>query len=365
MRVALHVGQLFQPVPGGIGRYTASLAAHLPAAGVDVLPFAAARPSAAVAVSSDPRYVDLGRPRGRWRYEAWHRLGHPVLRLGADLVHAPSLAVPPAGRIPLVVTVHDLAFRSHPATFTRRGLRFHERGLELARRRAGAVVVPSAYVAGELAKAGFDAARTFVAPHGLAPVPEPPAHEVASRVRRLGVVGPFVLFAGTLEPRKGVDVLLDAFRVLRRRHPDLLLVLAGPTGWGEVGGLDGAGVLAPGRLGDDDLDALYRSALALAYPSWGEGFGLPVLEAMGRGCPVVTTSVTSLPEVAGDAGVLVEPGDAEALAGALDLLVADPAERERRSRLGRGRARRFTWEASVDVHLAAYRSARGPAGAGS
>ena len=325
MKVALHTGQLRQPVPGGIGRYVEGLVVHLPDADVDVEPFAGAR----------------------WRYETWHRLRQPAVRTGADVVHAPSLAVPPPGRRPLVVTVHDLAFLSHPEFFPRRGRAFHQQGLALARAEAAAVVVPSCSTGGELAAHGFPAERIHVVPHGI----DPPA---GAAVVATPVDGAYVLAVGTIEPRKGLDVLLAAFGAL---GPGVRLVVAGPRGWGQVPGLDRPGVVALGRVDEATLDALYRGAVALAVPSRTEGFGLPALEAMARGCPVVASDAGALPEVVGDAGVLVPAGDPDALAGALAGLLADDGRRQAMGDAGRRRAARFTWAACVDGHVAAYRAA--------
>jgi glycosyltransferase involved in cell wall biosynthesis len=373
MRVALHAGQLDQPVPGGIGRYVEGLLRHLPEAGVAVERFSA----------------------GRWRYEAWHRFRRPVVRVPGDIVHAPSLAVPPPGRRPLVVTVHDLAFRTHPECFPPRGRAFHERGLALARAEAAAVVVPSEATAAELREAGFEAGRIHVAHHGidmgtLTPPdqtgPDFPATSMNPLQQMhphwqpaqgsLGAAaapagghgtpvlglepGSYLLFVGTVEPRKGVDVLLAAHAALRQQgHPDLRLVVAGPPGWGETPALDGPGVVAPGRIDEVTLDALYQGAVALAVPSRSEGFGLPALEAMARGCPVVASKAGALPEVVGDAGVLVAPGDADALAGALDRLLGDDSLAASLAAAGRRRADTFTWSACTAAHLAAYHAALG------
>jgi glycosyltransferase involved in cell wall biosynthesis len=383
VKVAIHAGQLDQPVPGGIGRYVEGLLRHLPGIGVEVERFSA----------------------GRWRYEAWHRFRRPMVRIPGDLVHAPSLAVPPPGRRPLVVTVHDLAFRTHPECFPARGRAFHERGLALARAEAAAVVVPSAATAAELRDAGFEAARIHVAHHGIelpprdAPATPGPGFPAASMnpMQQMhphwqpaegptggaagtgggagltagtgGDQGPsvlglepgsYLLFVGTVEPRKGIDVLLAAHGALRRHgHPDLRLVVAGPPGWGATPPLDGPGIVAPGRVDEHTLDALYRGAAALVVPSRSEGFGLPALEAMARGRPVVASDAGALPEVVGDAGVLVPPGDPDALAGALDRLLGDEKEADSLGTAGRQRAATFTWSACTAAHLAAYHAALG------
>jgi glycosyltransferase involved in cell wall biosynthesis len=371
LRVALQAGQLDQAVPGGIGRYVEGLLRHLPEAGVAVERFSA----------------------GRWRYEAWHRFRRPVVRVPGDLVHAPSLAVPPPGRRPLVVTVHDLAFRTHPECFPPRGRAFHERGLSLARDEAAAVIVPSEATAAELRDAGFEAGRVHVAHHGidlgpLHPLQQPGPDFPAASLNPLQQMHPhwqpaegsmgaatpgaggtpvlglelrsYVLFVGTVEPRKGIDVLLAAHSVLRREgHPDLRLVIAGPPGWGETPTLDGPGVVAPGRIDEPTLDALYRGAAALAVPSRSEGFGLPALEAMARGCPVVASDAGALPEVVGEAGLLVPPGGADELAAALDRVLTDDSLAASLGAAGYKRAATFTWSACTVAHLAAYRAALG------
>jgi glycosyltransferase involved in cell wall biosynthesis len=178
---------------------------------------------------------------------------------------------------------------------------------------------------------------------------------VTARLRRLGVEEPFLLAVGTVEPRKGLDVLADACSALT----GVRLVLAGPGGWGEVPGLDRPGVSRPGEVDDADLDALYRGAAALVMASRTEGFGLPALEAMARGCPVVVSDAGSLPEVVGDAGVVVPAGDPGTLAGVLGEVLGNADLRQRLSAAGRHRAAGFTWAACVEGHLGAYRSALG------
>jgi len=340
VKVALHAGQLLQPVPGGIGRYVRSLLAALPDAGVTPVPFAA---------GSLPGAVDLGWPRGPLRYEAWHRLRRPVVRVEGDVVHAPSLAVPPVQGRPLVVTVHDLVFLRQPEHLTARGVSFHRRGLELARRDAAVIVVPTEFGKADLAREGVDPDRIHVAPHGVAPATPsdlPPP-----------VDGPYVLFVSTLEPRKGVDDLLDAHAALRARHPDLQLVLAGPAGWGPPPDTDRPGVVVVGNLDEPALDSAYRHGLALVVPERYAGFGLPIIEGMARGCPVITSDAACLPEVGGGATVVVPTGDVGALADALDELVASEARRRELTTAGLARSAEFTWARSAALHRAAYEAA--------
>jgi glycosyltransferase involved in cell wall biosynthesis len=340
MKVALHTGQLRQSVPGGIGRYIEGLLAHLPAAGVELRRF----------------------DGNALAYEVWHRLRFPAIRAarGVDVIHAPSLALPPSGRRPLVVTVHDLAFLTHPGCFTPRGVAFHRRALRIARREAAAVVVPSRFTGDELIDAGFQPSRIHVAHHGVdAPATPPPADALATLSPGLGAGAQFLLFVGTIEPRKGVDVLLAAHRHLRADWPDLRLVVAGPAGWGETPDLDGKGVIAPGRVAQPVLDALYAHTAALVVPSRTEGFGLPALEAMARGCPVVCSDRGALPEVVATGGLVV-PGadrDAEVLAAAIGSVLADDTRRADLANAGRARAAAFTWAASATAHRRAYASA--------
>ena len=356
MRTALHVGQLRQAVPGGIGRYAAMLARHLPSAGVDLLTFAAGPIEGAA--SSLPAFTDLGRPHDGSRYELWHRLRAPRLPFSADVVHAPSLAVPPAGAAALVVTVHDLAFRDHPSAFTRRGVAFHTRGLELATREAEVVITASAFVARQLAAHGVSEARLRVIPHGVTLRPALEDDEAQRRLEALGLRQPFVLQVGTVEPRKGIDNLVAAMRRARRERPDLTLVLAGPIGWGTVSGLDDAGVVVLGHVDDPTLEALYRGAAETTVASRSEGFGLPALEAMAHGTALIASDATSLPEVVGDAGLLVPPDHPAAWSSAILEVVRDDPTRAELSRRGRARAATFSWEASAAAHREAYEAAR-------
>jgi len=349
VKAAVHVGQLLQPVPGGIGRYVRHLVQALPGAGVEVHSFASGSAPDGLAP-----YTDLGPPSGPVRYEAWHRFRRPLVRVPGDVVHATSLAVPPSGRRPLVVTVHDLVFLRQPEHLTPRGISFHKRGLAIARREAAAVVVPSEFGRADLLAEGFSEDRIHVAPHGVEVVDHGDPTPVLSA---LGARPPFLLFVGTIEPRKGVGDVLDAHAAIRAVHPDLGLVLAGPPGWGEPPDVDRPGVVTTGAIGDRELDSLYRSAVALALPERYAGFGLPLVEAMARGCPVVTTDAASLPEVVADAGDVVPVGDVDALARSLCRLVEDEAHRSVRSAAALVRSRDFTWSASADRHRAAYEAA--------
>ena len=392
MRVALNLEQLFQRPPGGIGRYVGELAKVLPTLGasgddadraddeVVVLPFVARHKAAEVAAVMADAGVDHPavslRYRRRLLYELWNRwnvtdplafVASGVKRQvhGADVLHAPSLAVPPRNRVPLVVTVHDAAPLLFPDTFTKRGLRFHELGFIAATKRADAIISPTAAAADEVAS------HTGIARERITPIHHGVDHTRASdeqvdAVRREHGIGdrPYVCWVGTLEPRKDVGVLVDAFaRLVERDDVPHRLALVGPSGWldGEADAArraEGLGdrVVFTGPVAPDRLRALYRGADVFALPSRHEGFGLPVLEAAAQGTPVVASDIPVLREVAGDGATFAPVGDADAWSTAIGALLRDDAARAALGAAGAARAAGFTWEASGRAHLEVYRS---------
>jgi glycosyltransferase involved in cell wall biosynthesis len=292
---------------------------------------------------------------------------HRELR-NIDLVHAPSLAIPPRSGVPLIVTVHDAAALRFPETYPRRGRWFHQRGSEAAARRADIVIAPTRAAAEEVTE------HTRIALERIRVVP----HGVSQRVVGAGVVSatratlgvgsnPYVLWVGTFEPRKNLPVLVEAFRdVVASRDLPHRLVLVGPEGWLDAGDAVrdaahdlGDRILLTGPIRTDRLVALYRGADILAFPSLHEGFGLPILEAMSQSTAVVCSDIPVMREVAGDAALYVPAHDPEAWGDALVSLLRDDEVRAALARKGRARSEEFTWERCAELTRAVYREVLG------
>ena len=368
LRVGMVVEQMWQSVPGGSGRYIVELASRLAAEGVNPVGVAArhgGRAPSAEQVGLTIPVLTSFLPR-RALYAAWDRLTWPsVDRMlgvgspgGARVVHATTWAIPPTS-LPLVVTVHDVAFLREASHFTAHGAAYFRRALATTRCCADAVVVPSRATAEDCIEAGIEEDIITVIPHGLTHTPVTGEQVDAFRSRN-GLTRPYILWVGTREPRKNLPTLLQAYRALAPTS-ELDLVLVGPAGWGEdptEADLPSTRVHVLGRLDDTDLACAYAGARVFTFPSIWEGFGLPVLEAMAHGTPVVTSADTCMAEITGDdAGLLVPATSASALAAALEA-AAGP-EHERLAAAGLRRARDFTWEASAAAHARLYESLAG------
>ena len=285
-----------------------------------------------------------------WLYETWLRMGWPRVEraVGAvDVAHATTI-IPCAAKAPLVVTLHDLAFLHEPEHFTAHGVRVFRRSLDVIRERAALVLCSSAATMADAAATGIPVERLRHVPLGVSVLPV--GEGEVERVRRVfGLPTDFALFVGTVEPRKNLRRLALALASMPTRVP---LVVAGAAGWGDVDIPANADVQFLGFVADADLRALYAAASVSCYPSLREGFGLPVLEAMAYGTPVVTSRGTSTEEVAGGAAVLVDPLDtadiARGIAEALD-------RRDQLVVVGRARAATATWRRTADLTVQAYR----------
>jgi glycosyltransferase involved in cell wall biosynthesis len=374
VRVALHIDQLWFRAPGGIGTYVSSLSDELVAGGGDaeIVPFSASwrrrrNPPDGRSWKRDYRTPRVNLPI-QALYPSWAYLRRPRLpaRFGhLDVIHAPNpAAIPPTrpGQA-LVVTVHDLAFERFPELFPPRWLRFYRRGLTIATNEADLILTPSTFTAGELEAHGVERTRVRVTP--LAPARAiPSALDGLHEARRLEPDGPFVLAVGTLEPRKNLPLLVRAFhRAVTETGLPHSLVLAGPVGWHQeafVSQIDtdpSGRVHRIGPVGALELDGLYRDAAAVAYVSVSEGFGLPVLEALAHGVPTLASNTSSIPEVAGDAALLLDPEDEDAIASGIIRILTDEPLRADLAAKGRARAATFSWEATALATLAAYREA--------
>lgn len=295
-------------------------------------------------------------------YEAWRRLRWPPVQRATgpvDVVHATGYAVPPRSA-PLVVTFHDLAFLHDPSQFTRRGASFLRACVDAALARADVVLCSSDATRRDCVAAGFEPERLRVVPLGVGGDDVSDAEVAAARARH-GLGGRYVVWVGTAEPRKNVARLLDAFSALGR--DDLRLALVGPPGWGEdlTARVEALGdrVVVCGFVPASERDALVAGADVLCYPSLREGFGLPVLEAMRVGTPVVTSLGTSTEEVAAGAGELVDPTDTDAIAAALGRVLDDPDHAAALAAAGRARAAEHTWERTARLTVEAYREVVG------
>ena len=346
MRVAIPLEQCWHDVPGGTARTTIDLAAALDARpDVEVVGVAARHggpPAPAWRPTVPVRHLPLPRPL---LYEAWHALRRPRIERATgpvDVCHAVGGAVP-GTRAPLVVTVHDLAFLHFPEMFTRQGRRFFHRALALTKDGAAQVQVPSLATLDDCVDAGIERSRLRLVPWGCT-VTDPTDAEVEQARTRFSLPERYVVCVGTLEPRKNLLGLLEAWRRLDR--PEIGLVLVGPSGWGESADQSTfpANVTMTGFVDESTRDALYRGAAASCYPSLFEGFGLPVLESMALGCPVVTSLGTATAELAADgAGLAVDPRDPDAIAGALASVLDDADLRAGLVDAGHRRARAHTW----------------------
>ncbi|WP_242903240.1 glycosyltransferase family 4 protein [Actinomadura terrae] len=353
---------------GGLGRYVDGLLTALHAQGADL--------AVACQRADQERYERLvpgtrivSGPPGlahRATRLAWEQTGlpHVAASVGADVLHLPTYTMPVSASLPTVVTIHDVTLFAEPEKHDPVRTTYIKSATRTAARRATRLIAPSRATRDELVRLlGADPAHIDVAYHGVdhevfhRPT-EPETKQVSDR---LGLHGrPYIAYLGALEPRKNVPNLIRGWARACAGLPDPpALVLAGGGGWDDA--VDAAiaavppqlRVLRPGYLSWSSLPGFFGGALLVALPSLGEGFGLPVLEAMSCGAPVLTTRRGPLPEVGGEAVAYTTP-DPDGIASALAKLIADPGRRASLAEAAHARSHEFSWAESARAHIASY-----------
>jgi glycosyltransferase involved in cell wall biosynthesis len=358
---------------GALVRYVDGLIVALHAAGAD-LAIACQRPDEERYATLAPGARVVAGPADlthRAARQAWEQFGLPYVgaQVNADVLHSPYYTVPLSPGLPTVVTIHDVTYFSEPDLHDPVKATYIMSATRMAARRATRLIAPSRFTRDELLRLlHVNASRVDVAYHGV-------DHQVFHRPRedeqtrlsdRLSLHGqPYLAFLGTVEPRKNVPSLIRGWVAAVAGLPDPpALVLAG------AGGRDddidaaladvpaGLRVIRPGYLSRPSLPGFFGGATVVALPSVREGFGLPVLEAMACGAPVLTTRLASLPEVGGDAVAYTEP-DPASIGQALRELIGDPVRRRKLGDAAHVRSYEFSWAASAEAHMAAFERAVG------
>jgi glycosyltransferase involved in cell wall biosynthesis len=362
----------------GVGHYTLelarALAASQPQDGIEIvspLKFEFTWPEAASASDSDglPPNLSLVHWRANLLTRRWWTIGLPryVARHPFDVFHGTNFEAPLRPCCPSVVTIHDLSMLLWPQTHNKRLARRQQRRLPLMARMANMIITPTESVREELREyLNIPREKIVAVPEAARSVFRPAAPTEAAAVRkRLGVNDEFLLFVGTIEPRKNLLTLLRAFeKIAPSLKPTLQLVLVGRRGWlvdDLFREIDKSAVRdhikLTDYLSDEDLRALYSSCRVFIYPSLYEGFGLPPLEAMACGAPVIASRIASISEVCGDAARLVEPTSIDSLAQAIVEVVNDNSTRERLAQAGALRASEFSWQRTARLTREVYEEA--------
>lgn len=367
MRIGYDIGSVTR-FPTGVGNYTYQLALHLHrlAPGLDMAGFAAGRQSPCLRELAGKMSVRRIPLPARVVYRTWQCFGRPRpdrLLGGVDVYHATNYVLPPLQSARSVLTVYDLSFLVRPDLCSPRIVGYFSRNIARFVSRADAVLTCSNATKRDLAELldtppGKITVAPGAVPADLSPVPTAEAKPLLAS--HYGVTGPFILFTGTLEPRKNVAGLVRAFSRLADGIPHRL-VLAGGLGWKPGNTLDAIAdsgvrdrIVRTGFVPEAHVPAFYSAADVFVFPSHYEGFGLPVLEAMRCGCPVIAADTSSLPEVVGDAGILTPPGDDEALATAIQEVLQDEPLRADLIARGQKRAGAFRWEDAARSVLELY-----------
>jgi glycosyltransferase involved in cell wall biosynthesis len=359
----------------GVGRYTRDLASSLLALEPHEIDWVYYRPrndeaTVTQRIPAEHRdrvtMVAIPLPE-RWLNVVWHRLRLPVgierFTGPLSLVHGTDFLVPPS-RAPSIATIHDLSFEVVPQFSHPKLSAYLRRAVPVSIRRARHVIAVSCATRDAiLDHYDVSPAKVSVIHHGQSHFPLGDSDRQVLQVRaQFGIRGPYFLTVGTIEPRKNHLTLLTAFRTLLEQHPDCTLVIAGRPGWladDIVEAIEDAArersVLHLQGVSDDALGGLYAGCEAMVYPSWYEGFGLPVIEAMAAGAPVITSDTPALVEVGGDATLTAPAGDSDAFARLMAQVLNDRSLRMGLVERGRRRSAAFDWATSARLHLDLYR----------
>ena len=355
IKVAYLIEQCWHRVPGGTAVVAVNLAEEMcRLEGIDLIGIAANHnKNPKKPIPESMKIVKSKLPR-QILYEMWNMLNIPKaenLIKSVDLVHASGGAIPPTD-LPLVATIHDLSWREQNDWFPPRGRRFAETWLDKARE-AERIICPSKTTFNDLVKAGFDEQRIRIVPLGVK-TRNVDKQQVKDLLEENSINTPFVIWVGTVEPRKNIPILLEAMQQI----PEIPLVLIGPKGWES----DLEPLIAPiadrvkiiGEVDEATKHTWYKAASVFCFPSLMEGFGLPVAEAMSHGTPVVTSSTTATAEVAGDSTLLIDPKSADAIAESIMEILYKPELAQQLSEKGLERAKKMTWEdtalATADIY---------------
>ena len=355
IKVAYLIEQCWHRVPGGTAVTAVNLAEEMSRLeGIDLVGIAANhKKNPKKPIPESMTIVNSKLPR-QILYEMWNRFEIPKaenLVKSVDLVHASGGAVPSTD-LPLVATIHDLSWREQNDWFPSRGKRFAEAWLDKARK-AERIICPSITTFKDLVKAGFDEQIIRIVPLGVK-TRKVGQDQVECLLEENSIKTPFILWVGTIEPRKNIPTLVQAMQQI----PEIPLVLVGPKGWES----DLQSVIDPirervkiiGEVDEVTKHTWYKAASVFCFPSLLEGFGLPIAEAMSHGTPVVTSSTTATSEVAGDAALLIDPKSADAIAESIKKILGKPETAKELGEKGLERAKKMTWKdtalATADVY---------------
>lgn len=362
MKVAIHADAAAHSIPGGIGVYVRRLVDELlaseePGSLKLIISRTAEPPPGWTGVEMIRPPLPVGR-----LYAAWNFTGRPKIKEKVDVVHATGLAIPPI-KGALVATIHDLAIERMPEVVPAVWRKVYLRGLQIALDRAKILCAVSESTRTDLVNDhSVDPDRIVVTPQAPNVTPQSPANE--GIFDRLGITEPYILCVGTVEPRKNQKRLVRGFVESGNALKGWSLVIAGAPGWGQEEVQSeiearrvGHRVILTGKISSPELAALYARAGVFAFPSLYEGFGLPLIEALGFGIPTLAGATPALIELAGAAALTADPLQSSAIADGLTLLATDETLRAKLAGAGRVRAEQFSWATTAQTTREAYNKA--------